>query len=65
MFLTESTSLFDREKLISKAIEVKRKYKATYVVLIHGSVEVVLGIKEYTTDLDIEGDFRGFENTTY
>ena len=64
MFLKENVNLFNREKLISKAIEVKRKYKATYVVLIHGSAEVVLGIKEYTTDLDIEGDFRGFENTT-
>jgi hypothetical protein len=64
MFLFENVNIFDREKLISKAIEIKKKYKATYVVLIHGSAEVVLGTKEFTSDLDIEGDFKGFENAT-
>ncbi len=54
--------MYNKEELISKAKEIKTRYNASFVILVHGSAEVLHGIKELTNDLDVSGDFKGFEN---
>ena len=54
--------MYNRDILINKAREIKARFNANFVILVHSSAEVLHGIKELTNDLDISGDFKGFEN---